>query len=424
MASLHPILKKSYWFLAILGGLWATFLILLINPTFQRHALYAHKIHTAFWNNISNPEEFGFAKGQVTPFNLTTSDRETLFCWHVLPLDVYLDNENEIVQKATGLVGDLQETIGYKLLQRDPKSRVVVNFHGNAGHVAQGYRPSTYRSLSGIPHTHVLTCDYRGFGHSTIHNPPHIPTEAGLITDGISLTSYLLTTLQHPADRTVLLGQSMGTVIASATALYFASPSTSALPPTIAHPSPLPNSATAFAGVILISPFPDLPELLQSYKISGFIPVLAPLKGYPKIANYLSSKIIDTWPTLPRLQALLTASAASKTPVHISILHARNDPDISFRLSEAVYAGLETLFLGDENVVASEERRTIHGGERVKRGAFAYRSVEDGDRMRSVELEIVRYGGHNEVVGWSQVSLAVRRAFKGVKSLRPGLDVE
>jgi hypothetical protein len=216
----------------------------------------------------------------------------------------------------------------------------------------------------------------------------------------------------------------MGTVIASATALYFADPSSPALLSTIVAPSPTPKSAEAFAGVILIAPFPDLPELLQTYKIAGFLPVLSPLRGYPKIANYLSTKIIDKWPTLPRLQALLEASSASKTPVHISILHARNDGDISFRLSEAVYAGLETLFLGEENVVASEERRSIHGGERVKRGAFAYRNVEDADRMRSVELEVVRFGGHNEVVGWSQVSLAVRRAFKGVKSLRPGLDVE
>jgi hypothetical protein len=60
----------------------------------------------------------------------------------------------------------------------------------------------------------------------------------------------------------------------------------------------------------------------------------------------------------------------------------------------------------------------------VKRGAFAYRNVEDGDGERSVELEVVRYGGHNAVVGFSQVSLAVRRALKGRKTLRPGLDVE
>lgn len=24
-------------------------------------ALYAHKLHTGFWSNVSNPEEFGFA---------------------------------------------------------------------------------------------------------------------------------------------------------------------------------------------------------------------------------------------------------------------------------------------------------------------------------------------------------------------------
>jgi hypothetical protein len=43
---------------------------------------------------------------------------------------VYLENEVEIVQKATGWVGDLKQTVGYKLLQRDPKSKIVINFHG------------------------------------------------------------------------------------------------------------------------------------------------------------------------------------------------------------------------------------------------------------------------------------------------------
>lgn len=66
----------------------------------------------------------------MTPFNLTTSDGETLFCWHVLPLDVYLEHENELVQNTLGAVDDLRETLGYKLLKRDAKGRVVVNFHG------------------------------------------------------------------------------------------------------------------------------------------------------------------------------------------------------------------------------------------------------------------------------------------------------
>ena len=66
----------------------------------------------------------------MTPFHLRTIDGETLFCWHVLPLDVYFENEGEAVQKATGLVEDLAQTVGYKLLKSDPDSRVVVNFHG------------------------------------------------------------------------------------------------------------------------------------------------------------------------------------------------------------------------------------------------------------------------------------------------------
>lgn len=185
----------------------------------------------------------------------------------------------------------------------------MVNFHGNAGHVAQGYRPSSYRSLSGIPHTHVLTCDYRGFGHST---SKHTPTESGLITDGISLISYILNDLEHPAERTVLFGQSLGTAVTAATALYFTDSSSADLPSIITAPSAAPETAESFAGIILVAPFPDLPLLLRTYKIAGFIPILSGLHLYPKLQTFLSNRIVDTWPTLPRLQALLSASKHSK----------------------------------------------------------------------------------------------------------------
>lgn len=49
----------------------------------------------------------------------------------MLPLDVYLENESEIEQKSEGGVAeDFKETIAGKLLKKDPKSRVVINFHG------------------------------------------------------------------------------------------------------------------------------------------------------------------------------------------------------------------------------------------------------------------------------------------------------
>ena len=72
------------------------------------------------------------AEGQVQPFWLNTSDGERLFCWHVIPLDVYLENEHELSTAPT--VGEIAEelkgTVGEKALRWDTESRVVVNFHG------------------------------------------------------------------------------------------------------------------------------------------------------------------------------------------------------------------------------------------------------------------------------------------------------
>lgn len=178
-----------------------------------------------------------------------------------------------------------------------------------------------------------------------------------------------------------------------------------------------------FAGIVLVAPFTSLPQLLKTYKIGGIFPVLKPLQSYPRIANFLTSRIIDQWPTLLRLRTLISAPSSKKNGFHITLLHARNDQDITYWESEALFEPLASQMLGEEGVVAEEERRTIQGGDRVKRGAFAYKKVEDDKGDRMVELEVVRFGGHNEVVGWTQVSLAVRRAFAR-KTLRPGLDVE
>ena len=260
----------------------------------------------------------------------------------------------------------------------------------------------------------MLTCDYRGFGHSSLRNAPHIPTESGLITDAISVISYVLAGLQHPASRTVLLGQSLGSAVTAASALYFSDPSSPHLPQTITQLSSIPSTPESFAGIILVAPFPDLPILLKTYKAKGIFPILSPLRSYPRIEKYMVTKILDRWPTLVRLQSLLSASRNTNTPIHMTILHARNDPEIDFRLSEAVYDGLESSFMESEgDVQKTQERRSVQGAGEVKRGAFAYRSVGDARGLVRVELEVVRYGGHDAVVGFSQVSLAVRRALKG-----------
>lgn len=96
MPALQPIFIKAYWTLAAVGILWAVFILSLINPTLQRQyvrnykkrtrrytdaddsALYAHKIHSGFWHNVTNPEEFGFASQYPFPPNYVFQSRSTV----------------------------------------------------------------------------------------------------------------------------------------------------------------------------------------------------------------------------------------------------------------------------------------------------------------------------------------------------------
>lgn len=98
---------------------------ILANP---HSALYAHKVNTLFWHDIDDPTEFGFAKHQVTPFNVQTSDVEILYAWHVLPLDVYTRNEAALKEESrpNPVVEDVTSTLAFQLL-RSPDSRVVIS---------------------------------------------------------------------------------------------------------------------------------------------------------------------------------------------------------------------------------------------------------------------------------------------------------
>ena len=92
-------------------------------------ALYAHKFNTLFYHDINNAEVFGFAKGQVTPFNIGTPDGETLYAWHILPLDVYARNEKALGNgsRPSGPVESFQNTTAFKLLSTSAEARVVVS---------------------------------------------------------------------------------------------------------------------------------------------------------------------------------------------------------------------------------------------------------------------------------------------------------
>jgi abhydrolase domain-containing protein 12 len=326
-----------------------------------------------------------------------------LYAWHILPLATVAANRD-----ALAAADPLDQTLPLQLLKSDPEARVVVNckfshplirmsrntdaeqVHGNAGHVAQGWRTDTYRALSNQPHTHVFTIDYRGFGRST-----GSPTETGLITDGRALVTYVLS-LGIPPSRIVILGQSLGTAVATAVGLSFSDPTSDLLPQPLS--GKVDTTAAVFRSIVLVAPFTSLPDLLLSYRIGGVLPVLAPLRNSPFLVRMVSRYILDTWPSGLRLHAYVSAAAAitsgNNGAGNVHILHARDDQDIAFAQSEKLFA--------------------MAVGKEVEALGLGVKEVVNEEGKVGVRVEMLEFGMHNRVVTYAPVGLAVMRAFESV----------
>lgn len=75
---------------------------------------------------------------QVQPFKLVTPDNETLYGWHLLPLHLVHEHEEELIKNTpSGPAKDYTQTVAFQTLANDPNARVVVS--------CKSYqKPSTY----------------------------------------------------------------------------------------------------------------------------------------------------------------------------------------------------------------------------------------------------------------------------------------
>ncbi|KAK4547159.1 hypothetical protein LTR36_001380 [Oleoguttula mirabilis] len=418
------ILSRIAFGCSIAVGVYANILGLLMTPAVQRFAVYAHKINTLFaGDDLNKPEAFGFAERQVTPFSLQTPDGETLYAWHILPVDVYARNERALrdEERPDGPAEDFTATSAFRLLTADEPepAKVVVTFHGNAGHIAQGWRTATYRNLASQANTHVITIDYRGFGHST-----GSPTEAGLIIDGTALVDWVLKTANISPERIVILGQSLGTAVAGAVALHFADPDSDLIPSESRELRPLlveegKLQPTTFAGVILVAPFSSLPSLMLTYRIGGLLPLLLPLRPFPSLARILTSQMVDKWLSAERLEAyynavsgnpqLLSSSVSGRSMGGLQLVHSIGDKDIPYHQTEMICRRI--FGQGEEPGVyeGAEADGPVQCVDGSKGPTVLDVSAEGRPRVR---FEIIEYGGHNRLITYSQVAVAVARAFE------------
>ncbi|MBR9980688.1 MAG: alpha/beta hydrolase [Desulfatitalea sp.] len=84
--------------------------------------------------------------------------------------------------------------------------RVVIYFHGNAGHI--GYRMPELQQLAALG-LNVLGVGYRGYGNSSGR-----PTEAGIYADGRAALHYVTQQRGYALDRVFVLGRSIGSTVA------------------------------------------------------------------------------------------------------------------------------------------------------------------------------------------------------------------
>ncbi|KAF7532484.1 hypothetical protein G7054_g7908 [Neopestalotiopsis clavispora] len=301
-----------------------------------------------------------------------------------MPLPTYLKNEDKLQAEPHGFVKDFTSTESFKVLREDPNARLIIIFHGNAGHLAQAIRPDSYHTLTDSSTYHVLAIDYRGFGKST-----GVPSEAGLINDGAAAVDWAMKVANIPSHQIVIMGQSLGTAVTSGVAEHFA------------------MQGIEFAGVILVAGFSNLPMLLTRYTAGGVVPVLSPFRSVPPLLRFFHSFIVEKWQSAERLA---TVVGLTRSRLRLTLIHAKNDCEIPSSESDVLFRSAATSLIGtsldDEDFAEWKKERT------VLREDGTYIVVAKGENNVVIREELVPYGGHNDVLWSSPVALAVMRCFE------------
>ncbi|KAJ8111416.1 hypothetical protein OPT61_g5987 [Boeremia exigua] len=395
MPSASAVLKPLLGTLAGIVGIYAAFISLLTIPTLQDHVIYLHRVTLTWFQDVNVPEQWGFLRNQVTPFHLETPDGETLHAWHILPLEAYRQHQDELRNEPTGLCEDIQTRLSFSLLRDDPTAQLIVYLHGAAGTLGSGWRPQSYRALSAAStNVHVLVIDYRGFGTST-----GWPSEAGLLTDALTLVNFAMQTADIPPERIVLFAQSIGTAVALSLTHHLATQS----PPVL------------FAGTVLVAPFADVASLTKTYKVAGTIPLLSPVAFFPKLLALLNHFIISKWPSQEKIADLIrhldsTKVNDRKRKYDITLIHAEDDYDIPTVHSDVLFWYGVNATLDAASSMTFEDLEKKKSNERSVLGAGGW-EMEWNGKGGVIREQIVRHGLHDRIMSYPVVSLAVARAF-------------
>lgn len=250
----------------------------------------------------------------------------------------------------------------------------------NTATIAQERRTQEYRIISsGAPDKiFILAFDYRGFGYSKGK-----PSEQGCITDAVAAIRWAIDEAGIPPSRIYLHSQSLGTAVATAAAQYFAR-----LEPRV-----------EFAGMSLCAGFTDAAAAFQGFGFNIGVAPLAPMRFFPPLQRWFARHMIDTWRTSDRLVDLVKSS----NHLRLLLLHAKPDGIMPVQHSENLFRDI-MKDLEPTREEMDDRVRCVDLGE-----AGYIEEWSSGDRV--ITKEILKHGGHDILMLWSSVSLAILRAF-------------
>jgi abhydrolase domain-containing protein 12 len=376
-------------------GFYAAFIYLLTFPTFQAHVIFLHRVTLTWFQDVNVPEHWGFLRNQVTPFHLTTPDGETLHAWHILPLETYQLYQEELREAPAGFCADIKESVSFELLKDDPTAHLVIYLHGAGGTLGSGWRPQSYRALSAASTSvHILAIDYRGFGKST-----GWPSEAGLLTDALTLAEFAREEAGVPPERTVVFAQSIGTGVAIS----------------LTHHLALQSPPVLFAGTVLVAPFADVETLSRTYTVAGILPLLSPLAFVPKLLAHLNHYINTKFTSKEKLADLirhLDDARINGRPrkYDITLIHAEDDYTIPWIHSDVLFWHAVDATIDPAASLSFDELEEIKSKQRTPLGAGGWEMEWEG-KGGIVREQIVKHGSHDRIMSYPIVSLAVSRAF-------------
>ncbi|KIM43230.1 hypothetical protein M413DRAFT_444038 [Hebeloma cylindrosporum] len=334
-------LFRGQKFLVIFGGIYLGLVLLLTIPYFQSHALYLNAVKFPFFANFDTPERYGLAPNRTLNFKLQTPDNETLGAWFILSEPYY--------KSLPAIPGEVAKHIVPALKERP----VILFLHGNAATRAASARIQHYQGFSTRIGASVLAIDYRGFAESTGK-----PSESGLVCDARTAFEWLIAQGKEAKD-ILIIGHSLGTGVSGQLAAQLAAEN---IQP---------------RGVVLLSPFSSIHEVLETYNMFGFIPLMKPISTIPGAAEILKMAVVHRFDTLKAVPNI-TAS--------VLIAHAENDWDIPDTHSDILFQAflephLPSVDHPDNPLTTTQEEWDVV----VKQQAL--RNAKRGEILKSLYLQ-------------------------------------